>query len=169
MSRDDAATVILERILAREGGIADIHDGAGLTRFGQTPNWLRTWGLRAPETAEQALANYREWLTRTKLIGLCDLPDALADVVIDFAVNAGHWPAIMALQHALRVKADGVLGPLTQTAIDTCRRRKVAAEVLASKIRYHGELVTGNPIRFAQFAKGWAYRDAGQVAALVED
>jgi lysozyme family protein len=166
VTRDEAAHVILMRVLAREGGIKDIGDGKGETRFGQTPDWIRQFGFLPPYTADQALANYATWLVRTKLIGLCDYPDSLADVAVDFAVQSGHTIAIADLQRALGAKVDGLLGPETQAVVDACDRRVTAGALLAAKLRYRGQLITGNPIKFAQWAQGWLARDAAQVATL---
>lgn len=166
MTRDEAATVILTRVIAREGGIADVGDGSGLTRFGQTPAWLRTFGFAPPTTADEALANYQTWLVRTRLIGLCDAPDVLADAVIDWAVNAGHTTAIAALQRALGVHVDGILGPETQAAIERADRRRIGARVVAAKVRFRGVLIAGNPANYAKFARGWLTRDAEQIEAL---
>ena len=83
MTRDQVAATIIDKILQREGGVADVGDGKGVTRFGQTPEWLETFGLEPPQTRADAAVNYHSWLDRTGLIGLCDAPDALADAVID--------------------------------------------------------------------------------------
>lgn len=166
MTRDQAATVILERVLDHEGGVGQVDGESWITRFGQTPQWLKTFGFQSPETREDALANYKTWLVRTRLVGLCDVPDVLAMAVIDWAVNAGHPVAIQALQRALGVQADGILGPETQEAIDGCDRQKTAARVVAALVRFRGTLISGNPSRFARYAKGWAYRDADQIEAL---
>lgn len=168
MTRDDVAGVIIDRILTREGGIDDIGDGAGVTAFGQTPRWLRTYGFSTPSTPDEARANYRTWLVRTRLIGLCDQLDSLPDVVIDFAVNANEHVATAALQAALGIHRDALYGPETQDAVDGCDRRRIAAAVLAEKIRYRGDLVTGNPVKFARWARGWLRRDAAQISGLVE-
>lgn len=167
MTRDEAATVVLEKVLDAEGGIADVGDGAGLTRFGQTSAWLSTFGFQPPATRDEALANYRVWLVRTHLIEVCDYPDALAHKVVDWAVNTSHTVAIIALQRALGLKADGILGPETQTAIEGCDRRQIAGKVFAAHLRFRGELITGNPIKFARFARGWLYRDATLIPELV--
>lgn len=109
------ARAVIDRLLVREGGVADIGDGAGVTRFGQTQGWLDKFQLPVPATQEQARQNYRAWLTKTRLDML---PDDLrfADAVIDYAVNSGEAPAIRALQQAIGLPAklqDGVIGPVT--------------------------------------------------------
>lgn len=166
MTRDEAATIILTRVIAREGGIAQVPGEAWITHYGQTPKWLMEFGFTVPKDETDALQNFRTWLVRTRLIEVCDYPDSLADVVIDFAVNAGHSVAIAKLQQALRVKADGLIGPETAAAIMVCDRLAMAGAVLADKVRFRGQIVTGNPAKFARYAHGWANRDADQIVHL---
>lgn len=166
MTRDEAADVIIGRVLEREGGIGQVPGEAWVTHFGQTPMWLTQFGFAPPRTLEDAAANYRTWLVRTRLIGVCDYPDSLADVVIDFAVQAGHMLAIAKLQRTLGVKVDGIIGPETQGSIDDCDRLAVGASLLGDKVRFRGELITGNPAKFSRYAHGWAIRDADQIREL---
>lgn len=167
MTRDQAATVILNRVLDDEGGIGQVAGEAWVTRFGQTPQWLQDFGFTAPETRDEAMANYKTWLVRTRLIGLCDEPDSLAWGVIDWAVNSGHRPAIVALQRALGVPADGVLGPETQQALEQSDRLHAAARVVAARARHYGKIVTGDAARYGRYAHGWMNRLAGHIEALV--
>lgn len=166
MTRDEAAGVILERVLGAEGGIQDVGDGQGVTRFGQTPRWLATFGFAAPETRDQALMNYRTWLVRTRLIAVCDYPDVFAWAVIDWAVQSGHTVALRALQRALKIHVDGLMGPETEDAIANCDRHQVAIALIAANVRFEGRLVTDDPKQYARFAAGWANRNAQQIEAL---
>lgn len=169
MSRDANATLLITRVIAREGGIRDVGDGKGVTSYGQTPQWLHQWGFRAPTTVAEAAANYRTWLVRTRLLEVCDLPDAFADAVIDFAVHAGHPEAIRAMQQAIGVKTDGVIGPETAAAIEQAHRQRAALVVLAWRNRYNGRLVSDKPERYARYAAGWANRISAQLEALVTE
>lgn len=166
MSRESAVTEIVDRVIQREGWIADVGDGKGVTSFGQTPAWLQQFGFQAPKTKDDAAANYRTWLVRTRLIGLCDQADSLADGVVDFAVHSGHQVAIRGLQRALGVPVDGVLGPETQDAIDRCDRTVMGRRVLADRLRFLGRLITQSPQQNARWASGWCNRVADQIEAL---
>lgn len=167
MTRDEAAGVVLALVVDAEGGIKDVGDGKGVTRFGQTPAWLQHWGLPTPTTPDQALANYRVWLVRTRLISLCDYPDVLAWAVIDWAVQSGHLVAIRALQRALGVRPDGIIGPETDAAIERCDRRRIAGDVIAANVQFEGRLVEADPKQYSRYAAGWANRNAKQIRALV--
>src|SRR6187549_1380891 len=132
MTRYEAASKIIAEVIRREGGIADVGDGKGITSFGQTPTWLEAFGYEAPTDRAMAAANYHAWLEYTRLIDVCEFPDVLADVVIDYAVHSGHHAAIKALQSALGLRADGIFGVETQNAVDWCNRRTIAASVIAA-------------------------------------
>ncbi|MEO8484174.1 MAG: putative peptidoglycan-binding domain-containing protein [Acidobacteriota bacterium] len=166
MTRDEAALVIVTRVIAREGGVSDIHDGKGITRYGQTPGWLVTFGFPAPTTVQEAAQNYLTWLVRTQLISVCDYPDGFADGVVDWAVNSGHRPVIQDLQRIFGLQADGVLGPETQARIVACDRPKMARLIIGARMRFLGRLITSQPERQARWAAGWANRVASHVEAL---
>lgn len=164
---------VIRRVLEREGGIADVGDGKGITRFGQTPAWLEQFDLPIPTNEAEAADNYAAWLAITGLDAVIgDEADALADFVIDYAVHSGHQAAIRALQIALgHLKVDGSVGPKTRGAIDALdavagRRRAVAVGVLAEEVRFQGRLITTQPERYGRYAHGWANRNAGKLLQL---
>lgn len=162
----EAREEIIRRILEREGGVADVGDGMGITRYGQTPQWLTDWQLPSPATAHDAAANYRVWLERTRLDRLIeDEADSLADAVIDLAVHSGHVTAIKSLQRAVKVTADGVIGPMTLAAARR-DRRAAAAAIIAWRCEQHGALIAGNPAQNARYARGWARRMAEHIRRL---
>ena len=164
---------VIRRILEREGGVADVGDGKGVTRFGQTPAWLEQFDLPIPTNEAEAADNYAAWLAITGLDAVVgDEADVLADFVIDFAVHSGHPPAIAALQIALgHLKVDRVIGPKTRAAVDALdqvhgRRKAVAVSVFAEELRYQGRAITSNPAKHAKQAHGWANRNADKLLQL---
>lgn len=162
-----ARNELLAKVLQREGGVADIGDGKGVTRWGQTPGWLAQFNLPIPDSPEAAVSNYAEWLRLTGLDAvISDEADPAADFIIDFAVHSGHTPAVQLLQRALGVTADGVIGPETRAALATANRRWLALSVIAGEMRYQGGLITGNPAKYARWAKGWANRNAEKLLQL---
>jgi len=157
---------IVRRILAEEGGVADVGDGAGLTRWGQTPGWLQQWRLPVPKSEDEAAMNYRSWLEHTNLDALCTTDDVLAQSVIDYAVNSGERVAIAALQRALGVKADGILGPVTMTSLAICNRQKIASLVISDRLILDNGLITDHPDKYAKFGRNWGHRIARQIRRL---
>jgi lysozyme family protein len=168
VNREANAARLIEMVLVREGGVKDVGDGMGVTRWGQTPKWLADFGFPVPTTREDAAANYRSFLTRTGLIGLCALADPLADFVIDYAVHSHHSVAIRALQAAMgTVMVDGIWGPETELAVDRSDRRRLAAKVLIAETRHQGRLITNAPDKYARYAAGWANRQADKLELLL--
>lgn len=148
--------------------MADVGDGKGVTRWGQTPGWLTQFNLPIPTNATEAADNYAEWLRLTGLEAVIgDEADPAADFVIDFAVHSGHIPAVKLLQNALKVTADGVIGPKTREAIEWADRRWLAFAVIAGEMKFQGGLITDNPVKHARWARGWANRNAEKLLQLV--
>jgi lysozyme family protein len=159
--------VVVERVLVREGGVADVGDGMGITRYGQTDGWLGQYGLPQPKTRDDAAANYRAWLHLTKLEALCTILDPLPDVVIDYAVNSGDSLAVEALQRAIGVTADGKLGPASLAALAGCQRSRTAHHVIADRLELIGHLIT-HKTEDAKFADNWMHRIGEQVRTLAD-
>jgi len=166
MTRDEAALAVIAKVLVNEGGVADIGDGKGVTRFGQTTAWLAQFGLPTPTNAVEAAQNYQVWLVRTRLIGVCDYPDSFAFAIVDWAVNSSHDRVIRELQFLLRTKVDGIYGPETQTKVEACNREAMARFLIGARMRFVGRLIKGNPGEHARWASIWANRIASQVEAL---
>lgn len=157
MVNDDACARIVAAVMAEEGGIADVGDGAGLTRFGQTPAWLQTWGLPTPETAQDAQVNYRRWLGKTHLDELTGLSEPLALAVIDAAVNSGQGEAIRALQKVLSVPQTGRLDEVTLKSAAGADATRLVIHFYTNRVRYYGHLVHDSPAQ-AKFLNGWLDR-----------
>lgn len=113
---------MLSALIKREGGFSHLPaDKGGATKFGITQGTLAFWrhSLATIEdvknlTEIEAKAIYKDlYYNRPKIAGL---PDPLDDFMFDFAVNSGPQLAIMALQETLKIKADGVIGPVTLAA-----------------------------------------------------
>lgn len=151
------------KLLGHEGGYSDHPaDTGGRTRYGITEAVARRHGYigymsELPrETALQIyLADY--WAP----IRGDALPQVVADRLFDFAVNAGVSRAVRALQRALRVTDDGMLGPGTLQALtdyETIELAELIAErVRIEQIRHYRDVVTRNPGQ-AVFLLGWLNR-----------
>lgn len=133
-----------------EGGMADVGDGKGLTRFGQTPGWLRQFNLPTPTNWDDAATNYLTWMRLTKLASLND-DDVLTKVVVVWAVHSGHLTAIRALQRALKVSADGIIGAHTKGALSRCDRNDIAGRVMVDYTWFLSSLTS-------PWERGWKNR-----------
>lgn len=165
----DALDQVLDRIMPVEGGIATLADGAGETRWGQTPAWLAQFNLPVPQSQQQASDNYRTWADLTHLDLIVGTRfDLLGWAVVDMAVNSGQRLAIQMLQRRLNVTADGVIGPVTLTALGLVNRTRLAAQFIADHARFYGRDITAKPTD-AEFAASWGNRLATQIEALGEE
>jgi len=162
----DVLDFTVEWILREEGGVADVGDGMGLTRWGQTAGWLDRWGLPVPSTRGEAKANYLAWMGLSGLDQLCDINDMLSTVVADYAINSGESPAIKTLQLAVGAHPDGVIGPETLAALNhTPSRHVITHQILARRVEHLGEIISAHRQR-ALYAKGWMRRIGRQLRRL---
>lgn len=160
-----AMTSVIDRILEHEGGIADVGDGKGITRFGQTPQWLDDNGFVPPANAADAAANYEAWLLKTGLAAVIEADPLAGYFVADFAVHSGVGAAVKSLQRALGVTADGSIGPVTLAALAN-HRKGLAQRVLSQRTRFIGTLLASTSPDRRQWARGWCNRLADLIETL---
>ena len=166
MVDDHACRAIIADILTAEGGIADVGDGAGVTRYGQTDDWLTMWSLPVPTSAAQAGDNYRSWMARTHLDELSGINLPVAHLVIDSAVNEGLSRAVRSLQGALGVAQDGIIGPQTLTTFAHADPIRIGALVAEARWTHYVQLAVGDPARNLPYLQGWMKRLWPQVLAV---
>lgn len=144
-------------VLSQEGDFSDDpQDAGGATR----------WGISHRSYPELDIAN----LTREQAIDIykkdfwdhchcAELPDGLDLLVFDAAVNQGQTKAVLMLQQALKVTADGVIGAITIRAAQNAPN--IRAEYLARRM-YQYALIP----QVLRFGLGWFRRiaQASQVA-----
>ena len=158
----------LEFVLGWEGGLSDHPDDpGGLTHHGITHGTLERWRGQAldPEetrnlTLQEAGAIYRkEYWDQCS----CDaLPDPVALLVFDCAVNQGPGAAARILQSALGVTVDGAIGPQTLGAAGQADVDSLVDEIVALRaVRYAH---TEKPM----FYKGWFRRLTAAHRAAIE-
>jgi lysozyme family protein len=146
-------------ILQSEGGfVNNPADPGGATNLGVTIGTLSTWLKRPATVADvQALtaatvapiyqANY--WN-----VTFCDSWDAGVDLMVfDAAVNQGPGRAIMTLQTALGVTADGGVGPATLAAAQMEDAADTITKMAATREAFYRSLST-----FSVFGTGWLNR-----------
>ena len=158
----DNFTTAINRVLGNEGGYANNPaDPGGETQWGISrrsyPN-LDIQGL----TREMAVALYRrDFWDRANLDAL---PLGLASQLLDFAVNSGTATATRALQRAVGVADDGVVGPHTQAAIAAMPAHDLVMRFLAERLLF----MTGLKA-WGDFGRGWARRIANQLRLGASD
>lgn len=173
MADTDALAAALQFVLRWEGGYSNHPaDRGGPTRFGITQATARAYGYAGPMRElplDVATRIYRdEYWTRYR----CDqLPVALAVAFFDTVVNMGPKRATRCLQRALKVPADGVLGPVTIGAAQSRNARAVLTAFMVERKAAYVSIASKNPSQRV-FLRGWLRRvaDLGlAIGKLMED
>lgn len=147
-----------------EGGfVDDPHDRGGVTKWGVSLRALVAYGLdlngdgavnrydikdMTPEQAEDVY--YREYWMAVN----CDkLPNGVAHMHHDAAVNQGPGRAARFLQRAVGAKADGRIGPRTLAAVERKAPGDIVREYAARRMVHYGSLS-----QFVRYGLGWSRR-----------
>lgn len=153
----------LSYTLGFEGGVSnDAVDRGGLTKWGVTQRSYDRYRTRMAQatqpvtemTQEEMGSIYREdyW---NEIRG-DELPDPLADLMFDMAVNSGPDDAIKALQRALGVVVDGALGPKTLAAVHAAGSA-LPLEFLKQRGAHYRDIIVADPSQ-VHFLAGWINR-----------
>lgn len=81
----------------------------------------------------------------------------IAEEMFVMGVNAGTKVAIRLAQRVVGAKDDGVIGPMTITALNKCDEKMFDKEYDAMEIAHYNMLAEKNP-NFKKFLKGWHNR-----------
>lgn len=165
MSRDRIYRIIND-IIKREGGYVNHPDDrGGPTNMGIT---LKTLARFRDEvvvdsdvenlTREEAVKIY--WRDYVRKPGFDYIhSDSLAEHLVDIGVLHGPERAIKWLQQAIGVEPDGVIGPVTLSAVNegTLLAEEVSKMLAVFRIRFMGRLISNDHSQ-AAFAAGWLKR-----------
>ncbi len=153
----------LDHVLAHEGGYVDHpKDPGGATNMGITHKTLARWRKvspwwKLPKTEVRALGKaeaariYESSYWRP--VRGDELPPGVDLAVFDYAVNSGPSRAIKALQTSLKIKADGLIGPLTLRAVGGASVASIVTALCNGRLGFLRRLAT-----FAVFGRGWTRR-----------
>ena len=83
--------------------------------------------------------------------------DVVAFSVFDFAVNAGVKTSVRLAQLTVNESADGVMGPQTQKALNTCDAELFEYRFALAKITRYAQIVTRDRSQ-GKFLLGWINR-----------
>ena len=153
MNFDQAFDILLKH----EGGFSDhAADPGGKTRFGITEAVAREAGYRGdmrelPVDLAKRIYKDRYW----DAVRAEELPEAIRYTVFDAAVNSGPRQAIRWLQRAVGVRDDGVIGPITLSAVRATDPQALLRRMLSARLRLMTDLPT-----WPTFGRGWARRIA---------
>jgi lysozyme family protein len=140
-------------LIGHEGGyVNDPADPGGETKFGISKRAYPDVDI-ANLTIEQAQAIYKKdyW----DAIEADKLPDEVRFSIFDAAVNSGVTRAIKWLQQTVKVRDDGVIGPVTLNAAIYTNPYKINGVYNGIRLRFMTSLPT-----FSNFGRGWSKRIA---------
>ena len=86
-----------------------------------------------------------------------ELPEPLGEYTFDFAVNVGVVTATRAMQRAINVKDDGIIGPVTLQAAKEANMATAMLRMYRERVRFYIHLVSRRP-RMGVFLLGWLNR-----------
>lgn len=148
--------------LKHEGGYVDHPaDPGGATNLGVTIGTLSDWlGRKASKAEVRALTkesvapiykrNYWD------VMRCDDLPMGVDYAVYDFGVNSGPRRGVMALQRAIGVADDGVVGPVTLERLKGRSPDELVRKICADRMSFLRKIRT-----WRTFGKGWTRRVDG--------
>lgn len=181
MTGAQAYRLSLDFVLKREGGLVDHpKDPGGLTNLGVSLRWLRSLGLagdldgdgdvdaddvRGITTEQAAQLYHRHFWAK---VGGDILPNRLACLAFDTAVNAGVPQAVTLLQRSLnkstgsKLVEDGIFGTNTARALGLLRHlprdeSPVFDRYLVERCRFYLSLAEAKP-SLRDFLRGWLNR-----------
>ena len=152
-------------LLARETGkfVAD-DNGRGACKWGVT---LASYRAAHPEataetiramTPETAGAFYRLAFWERYHIGLLN-DQAVADKVMDLAVNCGGGNAVRMLQTVIGVKVDYILGPRTADFANSTPPAEVIGGLRIVAAERYRSLAASDPSKYGRDLAGWLARN----------
>ena len=148
-------------LITHEGGFSNHPDDpGGATMYGVTEVVARAEGYIGP--MRDLSLDFAKQVYRKRFWDACrcdQMPDVIRYPLFDAAVNSGPSQAIKWLQVAVGVKADGVIGPITQQAVNVLPAQVTRQKMIGNRLRFMTNLNN-----WPSFSKGWARR----IAAILE-
>jgi lysozyme family protein len=150
----------LPLVLAAEGGFVDHpRDPGGRTNMGITQRAYDEWQAYIGADRRDVIDITAREVDQIYRVRYWDavrgdaLPAGLAYVVFDAGVNSGPARAVKWLQAAVGVAVDGICGPQTLAAVQTCDTAAAIRAICAARLAYCRQLAT-----WSDFGSGWTAR-----------
>lgn len=155
-------------ILKWEGGfVNDPDDLGGETNKGVTFKTYKYYrkkrGLPEPTIADLIRLSDEEFedILKTLYWNQCKADyiesQSVANIFVDWAWNSGTITAIKEVQRVLGVKADGIVGPITLSAINSESPLPLFGSIKQARIAYIDRICKARPAN-EKFRKGWLNR-----------
>lgn len=160
--------IAFDRTIENEGGYTPHQvngDNGGYTFAGisqkHNPNWAGWQLFDEQNTDMQELKKLVKELYREKYWNAANLDDINNDLVayniFDFGVNAGIKTATRIAQAAVGTKPDGIIGPATLEALNTCDEQEFVVSFFIGKMSRYNSIVFRDRQQ-QKFLHGWLNR-----------
>ena len=108
--------IINNRVRMNEGGYVNHpNDRGGETKYGISSRWYPNENIKNLTQERADMILFKDYWKDTNIY---QLPDEIADIVLDDSIVQGQPTAIKNLQRALGIEDDGIIGPNTLDAVD---------------------------------------------------
>lgn len=159
---------LVPHILKWEGGLVNDPDDLGcLTNMGVTMQTYKAYCKRKgyPQPTEERLANMTEEVFTDILKtmywdackGDCIESQSVANAIVDWAWNSGVGTAVKEVQKVLMVEADGIIGNVTLSAINSASPLPLFGSIQSARKAYIERICAARPAN-QKFKKGWYNR-----------
>ena len=152
---------LIDEIMEREGSSRATNspaDKGGRTQYGISERANPNAWKDDKVTYEEARAIYEAKYLKGPGFDRIQNP-RLRDIMVDFGVTSGPQLAIIKLQEVLNVKADGILGPKTLSAIALEEPRRLVNKIALERVKMVSRIVKRDPSQL-KWLGGWINRFA---------
>lgn len=153
----------LQKVIQLEGGLKlhrnpteDFETYAGIYRKAH-PHWEGwKWIDRGKEPPFNLVENfyYKNFYKPFEEIK----SEKIRDLLFETSVNLGIKQTLKLAQRILGLKADGILGPKTLSALNSANPEEFIKDFTLARIAFYTALADENPKRYAVYLRGWINR-----------
>lgn len=167
---------ILPIILEAEGGyVDDPADPGGATNKGITQRVYDEWRVIGGQEKKDVKDITQDEVEIIYFVnywkaGHCnDMPTRTIKIRhFDACVNLGPVQAIKLLQKVLNVETDGIVGPITEAALNRMNPRALADEILWERLRFYREITRDESNALIELCKYLRQHHYGEAEDLID-
>lgn len=159
---------LVPHILKFEGGfVNDPDDLGGATNKGVTFKIYKLYrnrkGLPIPSVGDLKRLSNDEFtdILKTMFWDACRADDinsqSVANAIVDWAWHSGTTTAVKEIQRVLEVKADGIIGNITLSAINSQSPLPLFGKIKAARVKYIERICKSRP-QNQKYYRGWMNR-----------
>lgn len=135
----------------------DPHDAGGKTRYGISKVYHPEVDIDSLDLPQAKTIYLNQYWIPMHCQQISDRSFGMSLIIFDCAVNPGPRATIHMMQRAMRLEDDGIIGPDTLRALETCIPEKFICDLSTQRILYYFDKVGDQPNK-ARYLKGWVSR-----------